>query len=692
MRSRLVACSLLIVCGLAAPAHAQLDDLPGHDRYEQVRALVRSDFGRLRRLDLRWSEDGRALSYRWDGEPRRFDLDLLEPIQVEEPAEPDADASDAPTRRRQGPARGRQRSRERSPDDAWVAVATDWNVLLERPDGSVQRAVTRDGHRKLRYGAASWVYGEELGQREAMWWSPDARRLAFYEFDEREVRDFFLLDGLEDLRTEVLTEGYPKPGEPNPIARLLVYDLQTDRTIPVDVGPDREQYVYAVRFSPDGEELLFNRTNRRQNVLELCAADPATGATRVVLREEQETWQHNRPEIRFLDDGLRFIWETERTGYKQYELRHLDGRRLATLTRGDYPAQRIVHVDEEADGGGVLYYAAFSDDDPLNAQLHSVGLDGGDQRRLTEESMHHQLVEVSPDGRWFVTRYESIDTPPTLALYRTDGRRVTTLAEPLPAKLAEAGVPTPERFTVATDDGTILHGILYRPTGFDPAEVYPLVIDVYGGPLSQRVRNSYRGANPACELGFLIAVIDNRGTRGRGKAFEAAAYRRLGSVDLDDQILGVQTLSERPYVDGDRVGIIGHSYGGYMAALAVLKHPDHIDVAVADAAVTDWRNYDSIYTERFMWTPQENTRGYDEGSCMTYAEQLRGRLLIMHGMVDDNVHPTNAWQLVDRLTAAGKDFDMRFYPSRGHGLGPSARPIQWRYLYDHLVEDVGASP
>ena len=305
--------------------------------------------------------------------------------------------------------------------------------------------------------------------------------------------------------------------------------------------------------------------------------------------------------------------------------------------------------------------------------------------------MNHR-VWLSPDGKWFVSTYESAEAPPTTALFSTESGRVAILAESDTSRFEELGLQRPEPFTCKAADGvTDLYGILFKPSGFDPGRSYPLVIDVYGGPQSQRVRNRWRPANPYCELGFLIAVIDNRGTGGRGKAFEEAVYLKCGTVDLIDQVAGVRFLTQRPWIDGGRVGVFGHSYGGYMSALAILKFPDVFHVAVASSPVTDWHNYDTIYTERYMRTPQENPDGYDEGSCLTYVDQLSGKLLLMHGMVDDNVHPSNSWQLVHALQEAHKRFSMVFFPNSAHRLGKPVRLLRWEFLYEHLIGHEGGS-
>lgn len=666
----------------AALSQDRLQELPGYERSREVIKVLAEHRTAGQVFQIQWADDD-AVYYTVSGTRYRFDLrdhTMREAESGEEP--PRAESAS----RRGAPARGRQRDQEPSPDDQWLARCVDWNVVIE-PRGKNSAdviTVTTDGERKHRYGKASWVYGEELDQNDAMWWSPDSRRLAYYEFDERAVRDYYLTSGLTDQHTEVMIEGYPKAGEANPIARLWIYDLESDKHVEVDIGEDSETYIYNVGFTPDGSGLIFSRTNRWQNVLEVLVADPETGASRVILTETQRTWQENRPTMRFLENGQHFIWETERTGWKHLELRDLGGTLIATLTSGEYPIASIELVDE---ADGVLYYTAYSDEHPLNRHLHRVNLDGSGAVRLTHEPRYH-TIDIAPDGQWFIARAEATDEPPITTLHDANGNRIAVLAEASFEPFAELGLELPELFTFKAADGeTDLYGVLHKPTDFDPAKLYPLVIDVYGGPLVQRVRNTFNPANPACEHGFIIARIDNRGTPNRGKAFEDAIYLKLGETDLADQAAGVRFLTQRSYIDGSRVGIFGGSYGGYMSALAVLKEPDHFHVGVANAAVTDWRNYDTIYTERYMRTPQVNPEGYDAGSCVKLAENLRGRLLIQHGMVDDNVHPSNAFQLVDALQNAGKRFDLMMYPNRGHGLGGLAVTLRWEYLYQHLVAE-----
>ncbi len=682
---------------------------------EERYKFVAENLGKMvtggRITQVRWANDESSFTFTRGDKKYVFDLNDRSTKQITATEETNSVATARPRGNRSSqPARGRQRDRVTSPDGKWIAMCKDWNVVLEpvkkdeneesesgaSPESAEHEKpepihVTTDGQRKFRYGTASWVYGEELDQREAMWWSPDSRKLVFYEFDERAVPDHYITDGLIDLHTKVLTEGYPKPGEPNPIANLLVYDLETKATTRIETPEDdqaTEWYTYDVQFTPTAKDesspqLLFHRTNRRQNVLHLVAADISTGKTRIVLTETQEAWQDNSPPMRFLEDGHRFIWTTEKTGWKQLELHDLNGPpdQFITLTHGEYPVSSIVRVDEKA---GQIFYTAFSSLNPLNAQLHRVNMDGTGQVRLTREPLNHTIT-MSPSGKWFITEYEAVGVPPTTALYDSEGHRIATLAESDSSQFKKLGMSMPELFTFKADDGkTDLYGVLYKPSNFNASEKYPLLIDVYGGPLSQGVRNRFSPGRPECEYGFLVAAIDNRGTVGRGKAFETATYMKLGQVDIKDQADGVRFLTKRGYVDANHVGIAGHSYGGYMSAMAVLKYPDVFQVACAGGTVTDWRNYDTIYTERFMRTPEENPEGYDAGSCLKYVNQLQGKLLLLHGMVDDNVHTNNVWQLIDALQKANKPFEMMFYPDAGHSLGGRANAAKWDFLRKNL--------
>ena len=359
------------------------------------------------------------------------------------------------------------------------------------------------------------------------------------------------------------------------------------------------------------------------------------------------------------------------------------------LGPGTFPAKSIVRVDESdsAPGGGTLYFSGYSDAHPLNLQLHAVHFDGSAFRRLTNASMNHSNFHLSPDGANVIATATNDTTPSRIVLYGIDGAALATIDEANTTALAGSDARPSEVFSFEAADGQTCFGRIHYPSHFDSSKKWPVLVQVYGGPGSRAVRNTFQMSSSNTELGFVIVQIDNRGTGGRGKAFTGATHLKLGQVDLDDQARGIKVLAQRhDWVNPKRVGITGHSYGGYMSVLALLRHPDVFTVAVATAPVTDWRNYDSIYTERYMRTPAENGENYDAGSCVVLAEQLKGKLLLLHGMVDDNVHPTNCWQLAEALQAKDMPFEMQFYPNATHNLYlPASKSAKWSFLTRHLI-------
>ena len=664
-------------------------ELPGADAYQAMSRNGRRVGGGGRVRDVRFDE---TAAYFMTGTGwQKVDFVTGERSEADPKVLPDRVRSGASGRRGgRRAARGRQLTEEPSPDGSLTAIHRNHNVWLRSESGD-EMPVTMDGTEANRFGTACWVYGEELNQNTAMWWSPDNAFLAFYAFDVSPTRDYYLVDGLTQLRTGVMKERYPKAGDANPIAGLRIFDVETGKIVSVDVGPEADQYVYAVRWTPDSSELLFNRTNRHQNHLDVLAADPKTGATRVVVTEKQETWQRNRPLMRFLEDGRRFIWETEKSGWKQYELRNLDGALLnpltgTSVTASGFPAEAIIKVDEDA---GVLWYTARSSETPINDQLHRVDLDGTDEKQVTTADLHHSGFSIAANGEAVTALRQAVDHAPETALYTVDGGEVAILAAGDDSGLEKLGLEGGELIRFTSPDGTTpLHAFLHLPANADRSSIgkYPLVVDVYGGPESRGPSNTWSPANPLCELGFAVAKIENRGTIGRGKAFEGATYLNLGGPDLDDQVAGVKAiLAAHPEIDPERVGMTGHSYGGYMAALAMVRHPDVFAAAVAGAPVTDWRNYDTIYTERYMRTPKENAEGYDSGSAVKLATKLKGDLLLLHGMEDDNVHPSNTFQMAAKLQDRDIPFEMIMFPTATHGIGSAAyRSSKWSFLQEHL--------
>ncbi len=670
-------------------AQPTFKELPGYERYREISALRAQLSGGGRVEQSHWADDGRSLQYTAAGKRKSLDL---KNFAITDEAKTETTTPAEPAEGRRGQRRGglpsvgraQQRPVSTSPDGKWKAVYKDFNVTLESNEADALKiAVTKDGIDRLRFGTGCWVYGEELNQADAMWWSPDSTKLAFYEVDEREMADYHLTIDNTAMYTKLQSVRYPKAGDANPKVSLWIYDLPSKSAKRIAIDGEASQYLYSIRFSPEGNELLVNRSNRRQDVMNLLAVDSSTLHVRTVLTERQSSWQENSPAIQFLEDKQRFIWTTEANGWKHFQLRHLDGRFLNAISQvGQYACNTITKIDEKA---GYVYFTAYSDVNPYNAQLHRAKLDGSQQVRLTSSPLNHTSFDISPDHQFVIATRESLDTPPSTVLYNADGKEVAILAVGNREEAEKAMLSPPEVFSFLSDDGkTTIYGTLHKPSRFDPSRKYPLLVDVYGGPESIGISNRYTAANPICELGYLVIKIGNRGTVGRGKAFESATYLKLGGPDLDDQAAGVKSLRERPYVDGNRVGIFGHSYGGFMSALALLRYPDVFQVAVSGAPVTDFRNYDSIYAERYMQTPAENEDGYNIGSCSKIASNLKGKLLLVHGLIDDNVHPSNTWQLSKALNDADKRFQLMIYPEFQHGVGSTYSSLRWEYFHEHL--------
>ena len=675
-----IVASVVVLALVAAGVNAQdrLPSMPGYAQFQKMNPLIRGAV-KLGSLFVTWKDEGKALEYTWDGKTYRYDISKKKAVET----------GTAPTDGgfgrqgfgRQGgrfaggqrPERGRQFTFAFSPDGKMKASYRNRNFWLSDSNGANEFAVTTDGNEKARtkYGSASWVYGEELGQITAMWWSPDNKKVAYYRFDESKVPDFYLQYNQTKIQDSLDTEPYAKVGAPNPVIDLFIYDLATKKSTQVDVRDGKPfdnsvvgHYVYGLEWSQDSKNLLFHRTNRKQDIMELTAADPETGKCRVVVHEEWlPSFTENTPPMQFLKDGNRFIWESERNGWKNYYMYDLSGKLLATLTNQQFEVAGIAKIDEDDD---VLYYMARDGDNHMKLQLHRIGFNGKGDKRLTDPAFNH-TVNISPDSKYFVDVAQTHDTPPVTRLMDIKGKVVAELAKSDMTKFNELGLKKVELFTFKAADGkTDLQGMLNFPSSFDPSKKYPVLVSVYGGPGTNAAREAFSTPSAMAEYGFLIASFDARSAAQRGKKFLDQFYAHLGTIEMDDQAAGVRSLWERPYVDKNRVGIFGTSYGGTSSGTCILRFPDVFQAACANSAVTDFRNYDNIYTERYMGLLEDNKAAYDSTSMMRYAANLKGNLMIYYGTADNNVHPSNSLQLIQSLQRARKTFEVQVGPDMGH--------------------------
>ena len=699
VRAALALFLLGVLLQVSPGAQDRLKSMPGYTQYQKMSAELPSAVRSGEVRSITWADTGKSIEYTHDGKRYRFDLSSRSATLLgDAPAGPGAGRGG----RGQGGGgieRGRQATSAESPDGKLKAFYRDRNLWLSDVADANETAVTTDGSEKgrIKYGTASWVYGEELGQRTAMWWSPDSRKLAYYRFDENQVLDYHLQLDQTKIQSRNDVEAYPKAGAQNPGVELYVYDVATKKTTRVDVRDGKPfdndvvgHYVYRVSWAADSSELLFNRTNRRQNILEFVAANPETGSTRVIIREEWPTgWVQNSPPIHFLKDNKRFIWESERNGWANFYLYDLAGKLIAPLTNHTtFEVGSLIKVDEEA---GLVFYTARSGDNHLKMQLHRVALDGRGDARLTDRAFNHTIgscmpapagggggrggagagssCAIAPDNRHFVDVYQTHAAPPASRVVDSNGKAVADLANSDLTRFEQLGLKKAEMFTYKAADGkTLLRGILQFPSTFDPSRKYPVLMPVYGGPASasNTARETFVTPSAITEYGFIVVNLDSRAVPGMGKRQLDNIYLKLGQVEMDDMAEGIKAIGTRPYVDKSRVGVYGTSYGGYSSVILLLRHPDLFAAASASSPVTSWYHYDTIYTERYMWIPQENKDGYEAGNAMNLAKNLKGRLMLYYGTADNNVHPSNTMQLIAALQQAGKSFDLQAGPDRGH--------------------------
>lgn len=563
---------------------------------------------------------------------------------------------------------GREQEATFSPDGKLVGFVRDNDIYyVDLADYSLHR-VTDDGEKnRIINGHADWVYEEEYAFTRAFEFSPDGRSIAYLRFDEEKVPEFSMTIFGEALYPGQYTYKYPKAGETNSVVELYRYDLADGTRTRVDVGPETDQYIPRIGWTPEGE-LYFFRVNRLQNNFELMLAD-RNGQSSVLYSEQDRRYieRPNDETITFLPKG-KFLVKSERDGYMHLYLHNEKGAVTDTLTRGRWEVTQLVDVTPDR-----VYYLS-NEGSPLRNNLWSVRLNGKGKKKLTNEEGTYSIAP-SRNVKYFISYFSNVGTPNLVRLHDASGKVVRTLEDnaALKATIEQRRVPKKEFFEFKTVYGQTLNGWMIKPYDFDPDKKYPVLMYQYSGPGSQEVvdRWSMDWYDVLPQEGYIVVCVDGRGTGGRGADFRKCTYGNLGGLETLDQIEAAKYLARQPYIDADRIGIYGWSYGGFMALNCILKGADLFKMAIAVAPVTSWRFYDTVYTEIYNGLPQDNPRGYDDNSPINFAKDLKGRLLLVHGTADDNVHVQNTYRMADALTRADKQFDMRIYTDDNHSMMPS---------------------
>ncbi len=558
-----------------------------------------------------------------------------------------------------------------SPDSRYVSFVRDHNLWLVSVADGKERALTQGSTEEIRKGELDWVYPEELEILTAYWWAPDSSAIAYLEMDERKVAKYPLVD-FSSPSGEADEERYPPAGGVNPIVRVFVAPVGGGEARAMDTGENTDTYIARVNWLTDSKHIAIQRLNRQQTVLALLVADAASGEARTVLTEKDQYWINISNDLHFLKDGKRFLWSSERTGYRHLYLYDLEGKELAQLTKGEWEVTAVNAVDEAK---GLVYFTGTAKS-PLERHLYRVSLEGSAVSRLTIHNGTHG-VNMAPDASAFVDTYSDSLTPPRQDLARADGSLLRVINENRVAELADYHLSAPQFLLVKTHDGVQLNAMMIKPPDFDATRKYPVLVYTYGGPHGQVVVNQWTGSNflwheLMSQKGYIIFALDNRGATGRGHVFEEPIHYRLGAQELSDQRDGVAYLKTLPFVDASRIGIWGWSYGGHMTLHAMFEAPDDFKAGFAGGPVTDWHFYDSIYTERYLGLLPQNEEGYRSSSPIEKAAGLKGKLLIAHGTGDDNVHFANTLSLINKLIELGTYVEVMPFPGRGHGVSDLA--------------------
>jgi dipeptidyl-peptidase-4 len=587
-----------------------------------------------------------------------------------------------------------EKSTRFSPDGRRLAFIRDSDLWVYDIHAKKESRLTRDGSETLLNGTLSWVYWEEIFGRQDIgyWWSGDSGAIAFLQTDESAVSISYFVD-FKPYVARLLTQRYPQAGGRNPAVKVGIVEIPDGRLTWLDFKDIRYEYIVRVNWLPDNRRLSVQTLNRSQDELDLYFVDSSTGKPEHVLKERDEGWVNINDDLYFLKDGRHFIWASARDGYMHLYRYTMDGKLANRITEGDWSIQSsgggvfwlrqaVEAIDESEDR---IYFTAL-EKSAIERHLYRINLDGTSMERLTSKDGSHGIT-FSPDAKFYFDRYSNISALPSLALCKNNGEQMEVVAEPKSENLAKFEVQYPEQFTIPARDGFPLPAELLKPRNFDPAKKCPVILHVYGGPSAPTVANAWRSSllfdQILLDRGYLVMQVDNRSATAISKKLENIILKDgYGSKELDDLVDAVGWLKSQTFVDPARIGIWGWSGGGTFTLLA-MTHSQEFKAGIAVAAVTDWRYYDSVWAEAFMKKPQDNTSGYDKTSLVRSAKNLHGRLLLVHGTYDDNVHPQNAWSFIDELVKAGKMFDLMIYPMRKHGISDDPAQI---HLYNRMVE------
>ena len=572
-----------------------------------------------------------------------------------------------------------------------VAFTSDNNLYINDLQNNKIIQVTKDGAKNsIINGLCDWVYEEEFSFTRAYEWSPDGMKIAFLRFNESAVPEYTMQTYDNTMYPHNVTFKYPKVGEKNSVVTVWIYDVKKGTLKQVQTGA--AEYFPRLKWTPDNKLIVF-KMNRLQNELELLMTDSQTGKTTSFLKETNKYFVdlELNDDIAFLKDGS-FIKSSESDGYNHIYLYDKTGKIIRQLTKGNWDVRKIYGLDE---ANGEVFYQG-SKIAPMQKEIYFVKLDGSKDHALggKDAETGTNNAEFSSNFSYFVMNHSTANTASTYTVYDNQGVKIRTIEDNKGVEGLQKDYNTQpiEFFKFTTSENVELNGWMIKPTGFDPAKKYPVFMTQYSGPGSQQVVDAWKGQDywwyqMLAQKGYMIVCVDPRGTGGRGEEFRKMTYKQLGHYETIDQIEAAKWLAKQPYVDGKRIGIFGWSYGGYMSSLCILKGNDVFKAAIAIAPVTNWKWYDSIYTERYMQTEKENTEGYKNNSPVYFADRLKGNYLLVHGMADDNVHFQNSVEMVDALVNANKQFDTYYYPNKNHGIfGGSTRLHLYTKMTNFLME------